>query len=131
MKLTVALLRILATLLVLSCLIGLLVTVYAMIVTFESIDARGAIDQAVVGKMISLDLLVTSCSFLFFPIGVVLHWIIAKKTGVFSVSSRQAIFWSSLFMCLAFPVGTIVGGITMWKLITSDVFKVKEQPDSR
>ena len=127
MKAAVALLRILAAVLVLSCLIGFLVTVYRMTTVFQSIGG-GTVNTAIVANNLSYTLWATSVGFLCFPLGVILHWIIAKKTGVFPSWSRKSLLWGSLFMCIAFPVGTLIGGVTLWKLITSDVFRVREQP---
>jgi hypothetical protein len=127
MKAAVALLRLLASVLVLSCLIGLLVTVFGMAASFLTLGSDGTVEKAALAKTISLIMWVTWVSFLFFPIGAVLHWIIAKKTGAFPSWCRQSLFWGSLFMCIAFPMGTIMGGIALWKLITSDVLKVREQ----
>jgi hypothetical protein len=131
MKAAVALLRILAAVLVLSCLIGFLVTVYGMMAVFQSIGASGTVNTAVVANNLSHVFLATSAGLLCFPLGVILHWIIAKKTGVFPSWSRQSLFWGSLFMCIAFPVGTLMGGVTLWKLITSDVFRVRDQSPAR
>jgi hypothetical protein len=119
---TLSFLRIAATVMVLSWLIGLLFTVYAMTSTLAS--ARAA-DPEETAKTISMIMCVTSVCFLLFPFGAVLHWFLAKNTGFFSPQARQALFWSSLFMCIIFPVGTIMGGLTLWALFTSDTFRTK------
>jgi hypothetical protein len=89
MKATVALLRLLASVLVLSCLIGFLVTVLGMSASFLTLGSNGTVEKAALAKTVSLIMWVTSVSFLFFPIGAVLHWLIAKKTEVFPTWCRQ------------------------------------------
>ena len=117
-----ALLRILATLMTLSWLVGILVVAVGMGVC---LNANG--DVATKG-MVSFCLRAMSYTFPLFVVGVFLHWILAKRTGVFPRGARQALFWSSLLMCaLFFPFGLIPGGVTLWLLVASDVFKVKEE----
>jgi biopolymer transport protein ExbB/TolQ len=98
MKAAVALLRILAAVLVLSCLIGFLVTVYGMTTVFQSIGGGGTVNTAIVANNLPYTLWATSAGFLCFPLGVILHWIIAKKTGVFPSWSRQSLFFGGVFM---------------------------------
>jgi hypothetical protein len=119
-----ALLRLIATVFVLAPLIGFLVTAAMMMhILNAGFNANGEANQRAIASSVSICLVTTSCSFLLFPVGVFLHWIIARKTHSFSSGARRALFWGSLFMCIGFPVGTILGGVTLWLLIASPVFQ--------
>jgi hypothetical protein len=111
-------LRILATVLVLSWMIGVLVVTVGMVASFSTGTVA---NPKAMAEMLSRCLIAASCGFLVFPVGVFLHWMVAKRTGVFPSSARQSLFWGSLFMCVAFPVGTIMGGIAIWLLNTSEI----------
>jgi hypothetical protein len=124
---TLASLRILATVFALSWIAGLLVTVVGMIEVFNAVTAAN--QEATAAKTLSICMIATSCGFLLFPVGVFLHWMIAKRTGVFPSVARQSLFWGSLFMCIAFPVGTIMGGVTLWLLTTSEAFRNEKRTE--
>ena len=119
-----AFLRILANIFLLGWLVGLLVTTYRMIRAFQSMQINQPLKpDEVLADGISYALCATSLGFLLFPLGAILHWIVAKRTGIFPPWCRQSLFWSSvLFMCLGFPVGTLIGGIVLWQLYTSKAF---------
>ena len=113
-------LRILATVFALSWMVGVLVTVVGMVCDFNAATTG---NQEATAKMLPVCLVATSCSLLLFPVGVFLHWMIAKRTGIFPSVARRSLFWGSLFMCILFPVGTIIGGVTLWLLINSETFR--------
>jgi len=62
--------------------------------------------------------------YLFLPVGVCLHWIIAKKTESYPSWVWLAIFVSSvMLMFVYFPNGTISGGITLCLLFALPTFR--------
>ena len=58
-----------------------------------------------------------------FPLGVLLHWLIAKSTKTYTNGAYWVIFMTSVFMLLGIPLGTIMGGVTIWVLRTSSTFQ--------
>lgn len=58
-----------------------------------------------------------------FPLGVLLHWIVAKATGTCPRWARCGIFVGSVLTCSEFPLGTIMGGVSLCLLFSSDAFK--------
>jgi uncharacterized BrkB/YihY/UPF0761 family membrane protein len=125
-------LRIIATLLTLSPVIGLLVTLCGMMVTFQTLAHPAVLHPTDVAGSLSVAITATSIGLLLFPIGVCLHWFIAQKTGTFPSSARQALFVGSVFACIGFPLGTVMGAATIWLLIRADTFrKHREKPQSQ
>jgi hypothetical protein len=128
---TMKVLRFIATVFALAPLIGLLVTLYGMITAYQTIPAGAAIHTADVARSVSMALIATFAGLLLFPLGVCLHWIVAKKTGSIPSWARRALFWGSLFACIDFPLGTIMGGVTIWLLVTSKTFRDRGQSPFR
>jgi hypothetical protein len=114
--------RIVATVLALAPLIGLLTMAWAMIAAFQAVGGNGPVRTANVALPISVALYAVLAGLVLFPMGVYLHWIIAKRTGGTPSWGRQALFWGSLFACVDFPWGTIMAGVTIWLLVGSRCF---------
>jgi Kef-type K+ transport system membrane component KefB len=115
-----------ATLFVLAPLIVFLLPFAGMLYSF---NANGQVNQeALAGSTISMCFTAIWYSLLLYPVGVLMHWLIAWKTRILSLGARQAIFWSSLLICTSFPVGTIMGGAALWLLIFSPVFQCCRLP---
>ena len=130
--LLVGVLRIVATLLTLSPVIGLLVTLCGMMVAFQTLAGPGVHTTAAVAGPVSAAITATLLGLLLFPIGVCLQWFIASKTGTFPSSARQALFVGSIVSCIDFPIGTVMGAATIWLLIRTNTFrKHREKPQSQ
>ena len=124
--LTLNLLRIIATVLVLFSLIGIVAISCEMILAvYKDMSSPNAVVQseAQVVNIASVALYKAIASILLFPVGVFLHWIIAKRSNIYHPWVWWVIFLGSVVICSAFPVGTIMGGCTLWFLFTSDTFR--------
>jgi hypothetical protein len=124
-----AFLRAVATLLVLGWLIGFLVTVSMMLATAFQIansantpPQTAAADAVVPAASLSLALRASFIGDALFPLGIFLHWIIARFTRVCPRWAWRTMFVSSVLFCVVFPVGTVLGGVALWLLFASDPF---------
>jgi hypothetical protein len=115
-------LQVMATLFMLGPIVGFLVTLYGMIVSFQTLDGPAALATAVASR-ISFALSATSIGLLLFPIGVCLQWLIVHKTGMLPSLARQAMFVGSIFACLAFPLGTVIGVVAIYLLVRAEAFR--------
>jgi hypothetical protein len=110
------LLREIATLFVLGPLIGVAITVFGMLRLFNEI----AIDSSTVQRDLGLILSSTSLGVVAFVFGVVLHAILAKKTGCYSNYTWRLMLTMSIVLCfLAFPIGVVM----LVLLFTLETFK--------
>jgi hypothetical protein len=57
------------------------------------------------------------------PVGVFLHFLVARATGSYPRWIWQIVFLSCILACTMFPLGTIVGAVTLWRVIGSETFK--------
>ncbi len=125
-SLTVSLLRIIATVFVLALVIGTSAISCKMIhaAVVQTLSPNKVLDsRAIAADIASFAIYTAVCSILLFPLGVFLHWIIAKRSNVHPYWVWWVIFTGSIVICFAFPVGTILGVITIWLLFVSDIFK--------
>ena len=114
--------RIIATLLVLVSLIGLVVSVFGIIEAHIRMSQQNT-EPVAIAYCIAIALSAMWVSHLFFPIGVAIHGIIAHKTQTYSRRIWFLMVVISILFCFSFPVGTIIGGITIVLLYTLDIFR--------
>jgi hypothetical protein len=119
-------LQIIASLCALGPMLGTLVTVCQMMATLQAVGPH--VDTKHVALDISVTMYAVWGGLVLFPVGVGLHWIIAKRTGGMPSSARQALFWGSLFACLDCSLGAMMGVATICLLFVSPSFKRRPAP---
>jgi len=120
----IAALRVVATVFVLGPILGLLPTIYGMVRAFNhAASSGGSTDVTALGESVSLSLLATAVGIAVFPVGVLLHWLVARHAQTYPHWVRQTILLGSIVMCVAFPLGTVVGGVTIVLLFASKTFR--------
>jgi hypothetical protein len=98
-----------------------------MLAAFQMLGGNAVVRTADVANVVSVALYAACAELLAFPLGVYLHWTLARRTGVFPPWARRALFWGGLFMCFDFPVGTMMGVATLWLLIRAETFRERQQ----
>ena len=118
-------LRIIATILLLGPVFGFSGTVYAKVGAFNELSESGAQPKpGVLSRHIQTALITTLFGWLFFLTGVALHAIIAKGTGVYSMTIWVFILTMSIFNCVMdFPIGTVLGLVLIILLFTLPTFR--------
>ena len=121
-------LRFIATVFVFGPMVGLLGTIYGMVHTLDTFQQGGGAREVAYGARIAL--FTTVFGLLLFPLGVFLHWWIARHTRVYRAWIWWMIFLGSVSTCLSWPVGTMMGVATICLLASLRTFrKMSDVPD--
>ena len=118
-------LRWVASLLVVGPVVGLIFTAYGMVSSFLHVSQGGAKpNPEFLSRCIQIALFATFLGILAFPLGVILHALVARKTGTYSRRVWILILEMSILLCLvAFPGGTVLGGVTIALLFILKTFR--------
>jgi len=96
-------------------LFGLLGTVISMIRAFSTLSQTGHADPNELAGHMSVALLTTMWGLIFSLVGFVMIFFLHHKLGYRSQWFYNAILILSGFICLFFPIGTVIGGIMFFK----------------
>jgi len=117
-------LRWLASLLVIGPLVGVIGTVYVMHAASTAVSSGAQPNAETIVHFLRIALFATFLGILAFLFGVVLHALVARKTGTYSRDVWILILAVSILLCVAaFPGGTVLGGATIILLFTLKTFR--------
>ena len=117
-------LRKIGTMLLYAPVIGMIGTMVAVGGAFDKLaETNGSATPETLAHHILVGVYATMFAIIAFPLGVMVHGVVAKRSGVYRRSVWRLILSSSILMCLSNPVGIFLGGPTIALIFKLNTFK--------
>lgn len=114
--------RTIGTILVYGPVFGMLAVIISMVAAFMEL-ANGKPNPDVLANRIAIALYSAAFAVLAYVFGVIIHGVVAARTGVYSRKVWRLILMSSILFCITNPFGPIIGGATIALLFGLETFK--------
>ena len=123
-------LRITATVLLHGPVFGMIGTMFGVMMAFRELaDVRQDITPGLITQHISLSVYATLLALVMFPLGLLLHGIIAARTQTYDRRVWRIAVGASILLCLTNPGGLVLGIPALILLFTLQTFKNMRNAD--
>ncbi len=117
-------LRITATVLLHGPVFGMIGSMFGIMMAFrELVHVQHDFTPGLIAQHVSLGVFATLLALVIFPLGLVLHGVIAACTQTYERRVWRIAVGSSVLLCLTNPVGVVLGGPALILLFTLQTFK--------